>query len=180
MHIAKTIISACLFAAFAAFVLPEPAAAQQQWRDPKVFTENMLVDIDLEVRKARLAADRAQDRDVREYAEDVAQRLRTIGNDLREVAEDARIDQRAIEAQIGDRQRQVLAQFEDARDRDFDRLYLANVRGAFDNMATAFRMHGENGTNPRLREFAHRRHGTIENIRGEAADLAKEAIEGGR
>src|SRR5687767_11190655 len=99
MRIASVFASLGLFALFATAVVPQDAAAQATQADVR-FLEKTLPLLEMNMRAARIAADRAQDRDVRVYADQAADWLRGVDADIRNSARDRKVDERATRVEL--------------------------------------------------------------------------------
>jgi predicted outer membrane protein len=120
MRIIQLAASFVLFAALG--FGPAPASAQE--RPDRQAVEHAIVLSDFGLRAARVAQDRAETGQVREYAQDVADRFRTLGNDVRDAIEDENLIRQANNVELDREHRDMLAQLEKAKGAEFDRLFL--------------------------------------------------------
>jgi predicted outer membrane protein len=148
MRIAQILASLLLFAA----MLAGPAAAQNA-PDPSYIAQRTMMLSALSVDAARIAADRAQSRDVRAFADDAIDRFRGLTNDTREMANDLDLPAIATRYEFSREQQTMLERLTNADGRNLDRAYLDLQDYVTRNLTTLFEDAGD-ARSERIRRFA--------------------------
>lgn len=149
MRLARILASLLLFAVF----VPGLAAAQNA-PDPSYVTQRSIMLSALSVDAARIAAERAQSRDVRAFADDAIDRFRGLTSDAREMANDADLPAIATRYEFGREQLALLDRIKDAEGRNVDRAFLELQDYVTRNLINLYEDAADGTRNERVRRFA--------------------------
>jgi predicted outer membrane protein len=172
MRFAPVVPSFALFAFLLAFVAPGLAAAQNA-PDPSYIAQRSIMLSALSVDAARIARERAQSRDVREFADDAIDRFRGLTNDTREMAEDADLPAIATRYSFGREQQAMLDRLADADGRNVDRAFLDLQDYVARNLTTLFE-DAQDARSERIRRFA-QNHMSLVRDHARATDRLRDA-----
>src|SRR5688572_25968921 len=122
MRIARVVPTAALSVLLLAFA-PQIATAQEI-TDPVQILSRTLMFADMNVNAAKIVQDRGQNRDLRNYAEDVEDRFRTLSSDTHKLVEQAKLPQTAARYDLGPQERKLMDDLTKADGRTADRAFL--------------------------------------------------------
>ncbi|MBI3420262.1 MAG: DUF4142 domain-containing protein [Proteobacteria bacterium] len=137
----------------------EAAPASSMTRN---FIRNATISNGFEIMSSRMALQRSQNPEVRNYAQQMIEDHRQADEDLRNTVMSSRYRMRGMANDLDQRHRSMLKRLERASVQDFDWNYVRMQTQAHDEAVQLFRSYANHGGNPTLRDFAERMLPTLE------------------
>lgn len=107
-----------------------------------------------EIESSKLALERAQKPETRQFAQMMIRDHTQAGNDLKAAVEDAKLGTALMAATLDEDHQEKMDKLRDKSAEDFDAAYMEMQEDAHDDAVGLFERYAENGDQPRLKQFA--------------------------
>jgi putative membrane protein len=144
-----TVLKKLLFAAIPVMLCAMPALA----RDKNTFVQKAEESGEFEIASGDLAKHKAQGPDVKKFAAQMVTDHTVAGEKLKEAAAKAGVSAEKVN-KMGEQHAADMARLQNAKDAEFDALYIDSQIKAHEEAVTLFRDYVKNGDDPDLRRFA--------------------------